>query len=116
MLAAGDPSAIRLVTRAGHLLGEVLATSVALLNPEVLIVGGAIAAAGDHFLQAVRERIFERTVPLATRELIIAASALGPDAAVHGARHMVIGQTFSADAVDDRIAGTAASQLARAAD
>ena len=116
LLAAGDPSAIRLVTRAGHLLGEVLATSVALLNPEVLIVGGAIAAAGDHFLQAVRERIFERTVPLATRELIIAASALGPDAAVHGARHMVIGQTFSADAVDDRIAGSAASQLAKAAD
>jgi len=113
LLAAGDPTAIRLVTRAGHLLGEVLATSVALLNPEVLIVGGAIAAAGDHFLQAVRERIFERTVPLATRELIIAASALGPDAAVHGARHMVIGQTFSADAVDERIA---APQPGRAAD
>ena len=115
LLAAGDPTAIRLVTRAGHLLGEVLATSVALLNPEVIIVGGAIAAAGDHFLQAVRERIFERTVPLATRELIIAASALGPDAAVHGARHMVIGQTFSADAVDDRIAGNAAEQSRKAA-
>jgi predicted NBD/HSP70 family sugar kinase len=104
LLAAGDPLAIELVTRAGTLLGDVLATSVALLNPEVLVLGGAIAATGDHFLRAVRESIFARTVPLATRELVITPSSLGADAAVHGARHMVIEQAFSADAVDGRLA------------
>jgi predicted NBD/HSP70 family sugar kinase len=104
LLAAGNPLAIDLVTRAGHLLGEVLATSVALLNPEVLVLGGAIPASSGHFLQAVRESIFARTVPLATRELVITTSALGSDAAVHGARHMVIEQAFSADAIDVRLA------------
>jgi predicted NBD/HSP70 family sugar kinase len=104
LLAAGDPLAIELVTRAGTLLGDVLATSVALLNPEVLVLGGSIAATGDHFLRAVRESIFARTVPLATRELVITPSSLGADAAVHGARHMVIEQAFSADAVDGRLA------------
>jgi hypothetical protein len=53
----------------------------------------------------VRESIFQRTVPLATRELTIANSSLGADAAVQGARHLVIDQTFSAAAVDARLAG-----------
>jgi predicted NBD/HSP70 family sugar kinase len=103
LLAAGDPLAIDLVRRAGHLLGDVLATSVALLNPAVLVLGGAIPATGNYLIEAVRESIFERTVPLATRELVIAASALGADAAVQGARYLVIDQTFSAEAVDARL-------------
>jgi predicted NBD/HSP70 family sugar kinase len=104
LLSAGDSLTIDLVRRAGHLLGGVLATSVALLNPEVLVLGGVIAATGNEFIDAVRESIFERTVPLATRELVIASSALGAEAAVQGARHMVIDQTFSAQAVDARLA------------
>ena len=104
LLAAGHPLAIELVKRAGHLLGDVLATSVALLNPEVLVLGGSIPAMGDYFVQAVRESIFARTVPHAPRELVLTASALGMDAAVQGARHMVIDQAFSAEAVDGRLA------------
>lgn len=104
LIAAGDPLAISLTERAGRLLGDVLATSVALLNPAVLVLGGRLAAAGSQLLDAVRESIFRRTVPLATRELTIVLSALGPDAAVQGARHMVMDQTFSPEAVDARLA------------
>jgi predicted NBD/HSP70 family sugar kinase len=104
LIAAGDPLAIRLTERAGHLLGDVLATSVALLNPAVLVLGGLIPSAGPHLLNAVRESVFQRTVPLATRELTIANSSLGVGAAVQGARHLVIDQTFSAAAVDARLA------------
>jgi predicted NBD/HSP70 family sugar kinase len=103
LIAAGDPLAVSLTERAGHLLGDVLATSVALLNPGVLVLGGIIPSAGPVLLQAVRESIFRRTVPLATRELTIANSLLGADAAVQGARHMVMDQTFSALAVDARL-------------
>jgi len=115
LLAAGDALAVSLTERAGHLLGEVLATSVALLNPAVLVLGGVLPAAGPHLLQAVRESIFQRTVPLATRELTMAVSTLGADAAVQGARHLVIDQTFSAAAVDARLARgeQAAARLAR---
>jgi predicted NBD/HSP70 family sugar kinase len=103
LLSAGDEQTIELVRRAGRLLGDVLATSVALLNPAVLVLGGAIPATGNYLIEAVRESIFERCVPLATRELVIAASALGAEAGVQGARHLVIDQTFSADAVDARL-------------
>ena len=94
----------RLVRQAGRLLGDVLASAVALLNPAVLVLGGSLSTSGDTLLDPVRQSIFARTVPLATRELTIASSTLGVDAAVHGARHLVIDQTFSADAVDARFA------------
>ncbi|WP_104135170.1 ROK family transcriptional regulator [Cryobacterium sp. Y62] len=103
LLRENDTRTVELVKRAGHLLGDVLATSVALLNPSVLVLGGGMAVNGTVLIDAVRERIYERTVPLATRELLIAASALGAGAALQGARYLVVDQVFSADAVDARI-------------
>jgi predicted NBD/HSP70 family sugar kinase len=103
LVQQGDARTIELTQRAGRMLGDVLATSVALLNPSVLVLGGAMAMHGTTLLDAVRERIYERTVPLATRDLFIASSALGADAAIQGARHMVIDQVFSPEAVDSRL-------------
>ncbi|MHA7285570.1 ROK family protein [Arthrobacter sp. MDT3-44] len=104
LLQSGDTRATDLAEDAGHLLGEVLATSVALLNPAVLVLGGIIPATSPQFVAAVKESIFGRTVPLATRELSIVTSSLGSDAGLQGARHLVIGQTFSPAAVDARLA------------
>ena len=110
LVAEGQPLAVELVRRAGHLLGEVLATSVALLNPATLVIGGSLASGGDNVLvHGVRETVLARTVPLANRELTIATSTLGADAAVQGARHLVIDQTFSSDAVDARFGAFATS-------
>lgn len=103
LVRENDPRTLELTKRAGHLLGDVLATSVALLNPAVVVLGGGMAMHGTVLIDAVRERIYERTVPLATRELFIVTSALGPIAALQGARHLVVDQVFSADAVDARI-------------
>lgn len=102
-ISEGDRRAIDRSERAGQLLGEVLATSVALLNPAVLVLGGLVPSIAPRFVEAVRETIFERTVALATRELTIAVSALGAEAAIQGARHMVIDHVFSPSAVDERI-------------
>ncbi|MFD4420344.1 ROK family protein [Agromyces sp. NPDC058484] len=103
LVAAGDPRAVELTRRAGRLLGDVLATSVALLNPAVVVIGGVMGGSGSVLLDSVRDRIYERTVPMATRELFVAASALGSDAGIQGAGHLVIDQTFSARSVDDRL-------------
>ena len=102
LVALGNPRAIELVQRAGRQLGDVLATSVALLNPATVVLGGSLSAAGNPFIDAVRETVFERTVSLANRELTITGSTLGSDAAVQGARHLVIDQTFSPAAIDAR--------------
>jgi predicted NBD/HSP70 family sugar kinase len=103
-IAAGDGLAIELVREAGRALGEVLATSVALVNPAVLVLGGEISLAGTYLMDAVSETVHERTVPLVTRGLTIAQSALGADAVIQGARHLVIDQAFSPRAVDQRLA------------
>jgi len=103
LAVAGDALAIKLIQQAGRLLGEVLATSVTLLNPSVLVIGGEIGTAGPYLLDAVTEAIHERTVAVISRGLSVVTSALGERAAVHGARHLVIDEVFSVAAVDARL-------------
>jgi predicted NBD/HSP70 family sugar kinase len=103
LVQAGNADAIALVRTAGQLLGEVLATAVAVLNPAVLVIGGAMALTHEHFLLGVRETLYERTVPLATRDLQVASSVLQDRAAIEGARIMVVDHQFSAEAVDSRL-------------
>jgi predicted NBD/HSP70 family sugar kinase len=103
LVEAGKSQAIAMVGVAGRLLGEVLATAVALLNPSALIIGGDVAETHEHFLNGVRTVLYERTVPRATRDLLIATSTLGDRAGIEGARLMVVEQVFSEQAVDDRL-------------
>jgi predicted NBD/HSP70 family sugar kinase len=100
LVQSGDARATALVGEAGRLLGEVLATAVALLNPAVLVIGGDLAGAGEPLLAGVRETLYERTVSLRTRDLTVLSSRLGDRAGVDGARHLVVDQVFSARAVD----------------
>ncbi|HEX2133418.1 MAG TPA: ROK family protein [Actinophytocola sp.] len=95
-----NPHAVALVRDAGRLIGEVLATAVALLNPAVVVVGGDIALTREHLMVGIRERLYDRTVPVLTSSLAVVESRLGDRAGVHGARHMVIDQVYSAEAVD----------------
>ncbi|MFC6087939.1 ROK family transcriptional regulator [Saccharothrix lopnurensis] len=104
LVGEGDPDAISLVRDAGRLLGEVLATAVALLNPTVVVIGGDLALTREHLLVGVREGLHERTVPALASSLAVVESRLGDRAGVHGARHLVVDQVFSAEAVDARLA------------
>ena len=82
-----------------------LATSVSLLNPDVLVVGGDLQLAQDHFMAALKERIYQRTQPLATREMRILAGTLGERSGIVGAARLVIDAVFSAESVDRMLAG-----------
>jgi predicted NBD/HSP70 family sugar kinase len=96
----GDPEAIQVTREAGRLLGQVLATAVSLLNPEVLVLGGDMAATHEHFILGMKESIYTRTQPLATRSLTITTSVLGDRAGVVGASELVRDRVFSSRAVD----------------
>jgi predicted NBD/HSP70 family sugar kinase len=104
LVRAGNAPTMTAVRDASLLVGEVLATAVALLNPEVLVIGGDIAATGEHFLRGVHESLLRRTQPLATRRLTVTTADLGDRAGVGGAVVMVREQVFSADAIDRRLA------------
>ncbi|MBB1482953.1 ROK family protein [Tessaracoccus sp. MC1865] len=83
MLAAAE------LREAGRMIGDTLAACVSLLNPSVIVLGGVLSRAGDHLLAGVRERVYTRSLPLATGDLQILPAGTGRDAAVAGAAVMV---------------------------
>ena len=101
---AGEPAAVRLVRDSGRLIGEVLAASVNLYNPSVIVIGGDVAEAHEQLLAGVREVVYQRSLPLATRHLRIVRSGLADRAGVIGAAVMVIEHVLSAEAIDAAIA------------
>jgi predicted NBD/HSP70 family sugar kinase len=100
LVRAGRPEAVLMVREAGRVLGDVLAGCVNFFNPGAIVVGGDIAEAQDHLLAGVREVIFQRSLPLATRDLTIAGSRLGDRAGVVGAAIMVVDHVLEPEAVD----------------
>ncbi|GGI77318.1 ROK family protein [Pseudarthrobacter scleromae] len=71
---AGDPLAISLIQRSARVAGETIAALVNMFNPGVIVVGGAMGSAGEVFLAEVRQRVYELSLPLATRDLTITPS------------------------------------------
>jgi predicted NBD/HSP70 family sugar kinase len=81
----GDAFCAELLARSGRLIGESLAPIVNLLNPAVVVLAGALAHSGEILLAAVREAIYRRAHPLATRDLRITRSELAGSAELVGA-------------------------------
>jgi predicted NBD/HSP70 family sugar kinase len=97
-LAGGDPDAARLTQQAGRVLGEVLATVVSLLNPGEVVLGGMLAS--PPLLAGVRETLYPRSLPRATRHLTVSLSTLGQRAATVGLAALVVDKEYSPLAVN----------------
>ncbi len=95
----GDPVAIRLIDEAGNRIGVMLASVVNFFNPSLVVIGGGVAQSGDRLLASIREAIYRRSLPLATRDLLIQRSSLGGLAGVIGAASMVVDQLFAREAL-----------------
>jgi predicted NBD/HSP70 family sugar kinase len=103
LVLAGNPEAVRLVRTAGRQIGEILAGTVNLLNPAVIVIGGRIAAAQEQLLAGVREIVYQRSLPLATRHLQIVRSELGSRAGIMGAAVLVLDELLSPEAIDNSL-------------
>jgi len=84
----GDPAAVTLVREAGRLLGVALSGLVNFLNPNAVVVGGALSSL-DVYVAATRSMLYERCLPSMTQSLTIEASVAGPDAALAGLGHLL---------------------------
>lgn len=93
-LAEGDAAAVELVRAAGTAIGTVLAGLVNFHNPRLIVLGGGLTGLGDGLLASVRETVYRRSTPLATRELTITTSALDGRAGVVGAAAMVLSELY----------------------
>ncbi|GAA4235089.1 ROK family protein [Streptosporangium album] len=85
----GVPEATALVRNAGRLIGEVLTVLVNFLNPDAIVVGGSLSTA-EPLISSIRAAVYERCLPLATRDLEIAVTRAGPDAALLGAGSLLL--------------------------
>jgi glucokinase-like ROK family protein len=97
--AFGDPVAVDLLQSAGRRVGLMLSTVVHLLNPSLIVIGGGVAQSGDQLLAAVRETVYRRSLPLATRDLLIQRSSLGGLGGVTGAAALVADELFARDSI-----------------
>ena len=83
--AAGDVACARVIGDTGRMLGTTVASLCNTVNPELVVVGGEIARAGDLLLDPVREIVSRYGVRSSVRELRIEAARLGIQAHVTGA-------------------------------
>ncbi|WP_394771693.1 ROK family protein [Lacisediminihabitans sp.] len=90
----GDALAISLIQRSARDVGESIAALVNMFNPSVIVIGGAVAAAGEVFLAEVRQRVYELSLPLATRDLSIVQSVNDVREPLRGGADMVREQLF----------------------
>ncbi|MFI2366165.1 ROK family protein [Promicromonospora sp. NPDC019610] len=104
LVRAGDVAASQAVRQAGRDIGAVLATSVSLLNPSMIVIGGILADAGEHIVAGIREVVYQRSLPLATQHLRIVTARTGTQAGVLGASAMAVDQALSSEAVDRLVA------------
>ncbi len=90
----GDPVAIALLQRSARVVGESIAALVNMFNPGVIVIGGAMAGAGEIYLAEVRQRVYELSLPLATRDLTISQSVGDVREPLRGGVEMVREQLF----------------------
>jgi predicted NBD/HSP70 family sugar kinase len=84
----GDGVSISVVRDTAKYLGMAAANLVALVDPEVLVLGGIMASAADLFLDPVRTELSRRVPKAMIDTLGLASATLGADAAAIGAARM----------------------------
>jgi glucokinase len=81
----GDPVAVDAIEAIGRALGVGIANLVNIFNPQVVVVGGGVSAAGDLLLGPAREVMMRRALS-PNRELVrVEAAAFGAEAGLIGA-------------------------------
>ena len=90
---AGDLGARRVLTDAGHAIGCALADACNILNPELIVFGGELAAAGEPLLAGARDALARYALPAAVDAARVTTGVLGDRAGVLGAVALVIADT-----------------------
>jgi glucokinase len=81
----GDPAARAAIAALGRRLGVGMTSLVNALNPEVLVVGGGLVAAGDLLLDPAREVVASRALLPAREQVRIVAARFGNESGMLGA-------------------------------
>jgi predicted NBD/HSP70 family sugar kinase len=100
LIRSSQPDAIRLARQAGRVLGQAISDAVSFFNPSLVIIGGQLANADEPLLAGIREVVYRRSLPLATRDLQITTSRLNNRAGVIGLALMLGDHIFDPHRLD----------------
>jgi glucokinase len=81
----GDAAAIEALSLIGRHLGVAIASLVNIFNPEVVVVGGGVIAAGELLLAPARAVVAARALPPSRDQVRIVAARFGVEAGMIGA-------------------------------
>jgi glucokinase len=93
----GDAGAAAVLARLGEYLGAGLVTLVNIFNPEVIVIGGGAAGAGELLLGPARGVLRERGSRPARDQVRVVPAVLGPDAGFIGAAALALIELFPDD-------------------
>ncbi len=93
--AGGDGAALDLIRQGGNRTGQVIAGLVSFFNPGLVVIGGGLTGLGHTLLASIRSQVYGQSLPLATGNLPIVLSELGPTAGVVGATRLISDHVFS---------------------
>jgi predicted NBD/HSP70 family sugar kinase len=81
----GDPGCTRVLADAARRVGEIVAGVVTVLDPQLVVVGGELAAVGPLVVDALRESVTRHALPHRFAPIDVVAGELGPRAELLGA-------------------------------
>ena len=92
---AGDEISRKVIEEAGRYIGIALSNVVGVLNPQIVVIGGPLAAAGEVLLNAVSREMQVRCSPYAYSTVKLFLSELGDRAPAWGAASLALKQFLS---------------------
>lgn len=95
LLADHSPGTTARVARQLELLGAALAGTIHLLNPEVIALGGYLAALHRHQPGVLQAAVAAATLPASFEGLRIEPAALGPDLLIVGAAQLAFAKVLT---------------------
>ena len=87
---AGDKLAVNIVERVCRYLGLACANLASTLNPEYIVIGGGVSAAGEFLLERVQKYFAQFAFPTIRNTTQIKLAQLGNDAGVIGAASLAL--------------------------
>ena len=89
-----DMLAIEIIEEMGEKLGRYLAMLINIFNPEMVIIGGTLAAVNNYLQLPVQTSLRRHSLNLVNQDVKFRTSKLGADAGVVGACYIVRGKFF----------------------
>jgi glucokinase-like ROK family protein len=98
----GDVEALEAFAEAGEAMGQGFASLVNIFNPEKIILGGPLSAAGAYLLPSIKRTVALHSLPEIGQETDVSVSAFGADASLIGAIAIVVDDILSSPTLVER--------------